>query len=495
MIPIGHDRQVTRTLPLVTIILIALNCAVFIVQAIVTPGQDRALDASLDQLIEYTARYPQVLPTEEARERLDRVPESYLRNLRAAITADLSKEPPDAVPLDAEGRITSETQRLVQLEMIRRSNSFIAAYDHNFNLQFGFIPASHSSSPLNYISNIFLHGSWEHLAGNMLCLFVVGMALEDTWGAVVYLIFYLAGGIFATFTHFYSAPSNRIVCLGASGAIASLMGAFLVRHFRTRIKLFLFVAVIRVPAYLYFPFMVALDIRNSFARHTEDAGGVALWAHIGGFTFGAILSALIYYSGVERLFIPANSQSLVSFGTGSALEEARRHLIEGDIAEATRKLRQRVDVVPADLNAWQELAHCYQLTDSLEQHRSALMRVMQLTSSQRDKEATLRAYSDYLDSYPGGEKPNPIPAQAWAMICHYLVEKEMYYEAAGEYEKLAREFPQHPSASDFLIEAAVCRERLADEAYARLLLRRARENKDFNPAKLLRLSPHLADLD
>ncbi len=113
-----------------------------------------------------------------------------------------------------------------------------------------------------FITHMFIHGSIWHLLGNMLFLWVVGCLLEDTWGRKTFLAFYLAGGVFAGLAHCLSEPGSSVPLIGASGAIAAIMGAFTVRHFMTKIKFFYFFLLLfrpiwgtfYLPAFVFLPF-------------------------------------------------------------------------------------------------------------------------------------------------------------------------------------------------------------------------------------------------
>lgn len=149
---------------------------------------------------------------------------------------------------------------------------------------------------LTLITSIFMHGSYSHIIFNMLFFWIFGNNIEDYFGHFLYLIFYLAAGIVASFTHILTNLSSQIPTIGASGAIAGVMGAYFVTFKRARIRslvfLFTFVTIIEVPAFVY---LLVWFITQLFSGITSfgAASGVAFWAHIGGFVFGAIF-ALIY---------------------------------------------------------------------------------------------------------------------------------------------------------------------------------------------------------
>jgi membrane associated rhomboid family serine protease len=153
-----------------------------------------------------------------------------------------------------------------------------------------------------FVSSMFLHAGFAHFAGNMLFLWIFGDNVEDRFGHVGYALFYLAGGMAAAGAHVLASPDSTVPTLGASGAIAAVMGAYMLLYPGARIEslviVFLFVRVISVPAFfwlgLWFVFQLlsgAVDPRSS------GEGGVAFWAHIGGFVFGAGVVLLLGMRG------------------------------------------------------------------------------------------------------------------------------------------------------------------------------------------------------
>lgn len=149
-------------------------------------------------------------------------------------------------------------------------------------------------------SSQFLHGGWLHLGGNMLFLWIFGNNVEDCLGHVKYLIFYLACGVLASLSHWFFSMGSEIPSLGASGAIAGVMGAYILRYPQARIvtliPLGIFTTLIRIPAVFFLGFWFVQQALYSIASLSTNAsgqGGVAYWAHAGGFAFGAILGPLM----------------------------------------------------------------------------------------------------------------------------------------------------------------------------------------------------------
>jgi membrane associated rhomboid family serine protease len=140
---------------------------------------------------------------------------------------------------------------------------------------------------------MFLHGGWMHLLGNMLFLWIFGDNLEDEMGHLPYLAFYLLSGIAAGALQVASDPNSPVPMVGASGAIAGVMGAYLLLFPKARVDVFfffiIFFRVFPVPAWIMLGIWFALQVGSGVMVRAED-GGVAHWAHAGGFVAGLVLA-------------------------------------------------------------------------------------------------------------------------------------------------------------------------------------------------------------
>ncbi len=147
------------------------------------------------------------------------------------------------------------------------------------------------------VTSQFLHGGWLHIAGNMLFLWVFGDNVEDTLGHVSYLTFYLLGGVAAALAQVFIDPESQIPLVGASGAIAAVLGAYIVLFPRGKIRTAVLIGFIPIifllPAWVNIGLWIVLQFVNGFAslgvRTEETGGGVAYFAHIGGFLAGIVL--------------------------------------------------------------------------------------------------------------------------------------------------------------------------------------------------------------
>jgi membrane associated rhomboid family serine protease len=157
-------------------------------------------------------------------------------------------------------------------------------------------------------TSMFLHGSWMHLIGNMWFLWLFGNNVEDSMGHIRFVIFYLVVGFTAGLAHLFSAAGSPIPTVGASGAISGIMGAYLVLYPRVKIQtLFVFVFFIRIiaiPAWFILLEWFVVQLLSEFSAPVSSlSGGVAFWAHIGGFVAGIALIKLF----VDRQLMEARA--------------------------------------------------------------------------------------------------------------------------------------------------------------------------------------------
>jgi membrane associated rhomboid family serine protease len=148
---------------------------------------------------------------------------------------------------------------------------------------------------------MFMHGSWSHIIGNMVFRWAFGPEVEDLMSPRRYLAFYLAGGLAASMAQLVASPGATIPMLGASGAIAAVMGTFLVSYPRDRIRsllvVFVFVRVTYVPAAVLIVVWFVIQFLSLGAIAEQPVGGVACAAHVGGFIFGAVAARIFERQG------------------------------------------------------------------------------------------------------------------------------------------------------------------------------------------------------
>jgi membrane associated rhomboid family serine protease len=187
---------------------------------------------------------------------------------------------------------------LVFLLELARGEAFVMAWS--------VVPAQIVSGHrwITVLTAMFMHASWSHIIGNMIFLWAFGPEIEDSMGRGRYLIFYLLGGIVAMLAQVAASPHSTVPNLGASGAIAAVMGAFIVTYPRDRIKsvlfIFIFFRMTFIPAALLIGFWFLTQLFSAGSVAQVQTGGVAYLAHVGGFIFGAI-SARFFENRRQRI--------------------------------------------------------------------------------------------------------------------------------------------------------------------------------------------------
>ncbi len=177
-----------------------------------------------------------------------------------------------------------------------------------FERQFGEVPAHLAAflagSPryslegvvLPFFTSMFLHGSWMHVLGNMWFLYIFGDNVEDYLGHFKYLVFYLMSGLFAMATQVAIYPHSNVPTVGASGAIAGVLGAYFLLYPRARVLTWFFVFIVYIPAWFvlgeWFVLQFLAGANALSTARAGDVGGVAVWAHVGGFVAGMVMIKL-----------------------------------------------------------------------------------------------------------------------------------------------------------------------------------------------------------
>lgn len=171
-----------------------------------------------------------------------------------------------------------------------------------FTTQWAFVPGRFTQNPAGDAQTLlyamFMHGSWMHLGGNMLYLWIFGNNIEDRFGHVPFLLFYLVCGVLASFAQYFVMPTSMVPNVGASGAIAGVLGAYLLLFPQKKVQVAIGYAVVWMPALIVIGFWIVLQLFSgvgsiAYTDETSDQGGVAYMAHVGGFFAGLALAFLM----------------------------------------------------------------------------------------------------------------------------------------------------------------------------------------------------------
>jgi len=167
-----------------------------------------------------------------------------------------------------------------------------------FFMEYGAVPAKvmAGDGTLSLLTSMFLHGGWMHLIGNMLFLWVFADNIEATIGSVAFLMYYLLGGLAGSMAHILTDTASMTPGIGASGAIAAVLGTYLILYPKSRIKMIIIFmgSSFYIPALFFLVFWIGQQLLSGVGSLTGgEAGGVAWWAHIGGFAFGVVAGLII----------------------------------------------------------------------------------------------------------------------------------------------------------------------------------------------------------
>jgi membrane associated rhomboid family serine protease len=197
------------------------------------------------------------------------------------------------------GRVPYVTYALIALNVGIFLATMTALNDIRFLANYALVPGylSEGYGYAGLLTSMFLHGGWAHIAGNMLFLWIFGDNLEDEMGHFGFTVFYFAAGIGAGLVHVASAPFSVVPTVGASGAIAGVMGGYLLLFPKARVDILIFLIVIirilPVPAWIMLVLWFGMQILGGVGTN-PDEGGVAYWAHAGGFVIGLLLTLPVF---------------------------------------------------------------------------------------------------------------------------------------------------------------------------------------------------------
>lgn len=431
ILPVAQENNVVRRTPWVSFAVIALN---FLVLLVVTFGVDdettwREISSRGNQAVHYVVEHPYLEAPASLTRHLDDEDVAALEETRRTATLP----PSDQLALEQE----ELRSLMVQFEEAWGRLSFV---------RWGYIPARGGASSM--LTSIFMHAGWMHLLGNMLFLFLSGPFIEDRYGRPLFVLFYLAAGALATLSHAFQDVANTRPLVGASGAIAGLMGAFLIRLGTSRIRFLVWPLPIPLwtwrysvllPAFVVLPLWLAEQVW--YARSAEGQG-VAWWAHIGGFVFGAAVAFALRVAKVEERWIDAGIERQISIVQHPGLEKAVDLRTSGDVARARREIQRVLAADPQNVDAWTEV---YEIAlaagDAAEAGRTA-QRLLDMHLRRGERELAWQLIADACERVEGPSLP-----------ARFLISAGAFFEkegdgrnACGLYQRITSGKPEDPSA-------------------------------------------------
>jgi membrane associated rhomboid family serine protease len=443
LIPLRHDNMEGRRWPVVTFALIALNILVFL-------GTHWKIEAQNPERVEVrlhvimlAAMHPELKMPDDVEHFVSEVQSKTTDALWKQI-ASPNRKPEDA--WDAQIRLVQDPEEL-QAEMDLLSKRFVEEESTSILGNYAFVPAH--PRPISYLTSMFLHIGWIHLLGNMWFLWLAGFILEDRWGRVIYPIFYLLAGVAASLFHVMFYPHSLAPTLGASGAVAALMGGFLVRFPKLKIQMMWFMLIFRIrfKAYAYWLLPLWLFTEVFYGSLFGQASGVAHWAHVGGFIFGALGALVIARTGLEHR---ANAviEDKIGWTADPAVVQGTEFLEKGKFDEGIDVLKKHVAVKPDAADAYALLRQLYWRKNDITAHLDATIKLCQLHLKAQDTEAAWQDFQEYSNA--GGDR---MPAATWLELCRIVEGQQHYEQAVTEYEHLAKAFPNERQSLLALLSA------------------------------------------
>jgi len=299
LLPIGHEQSTVRRLPVVTFGIMAACIVLFILSGhgSLVSDDDIKLEEKAAEVFEYYWEHPYLEIDDEF--------EVLVYGKADAVEDEFGEFADEIAGMFPQNEEVPSGIAREQAELDRLTDAVLASRDEHSFFRWGLIPADFSVVGL--VSHMFMHGGWLHLIGNLLILYLAGPFIEDVWGRPLYALFYFLSGCAAAGAYIAFNTGSEVPMIGASGAIAGVMGAFLVHYHQTRIKFFYMVGffwrgTFDAPAWLMLPLWLGEQVAMAVLIGAEGSS-VAHWAHIGGFAFGLGGALWMRKSGVIERYV------------------------------------------------------------------------------------------------------------------------------------------------------------------------------------------------
>lgn len=444
LIPIGHDNMQARRLPFITIGLIIINFVAFLFSISTLNRESPELSDTRLHIRVLAATHPELTLTAAAQKLVD---DTKLQD-PSSWEAAKSEFRPIADAWDARMRLM-ESPELLQAEMDKLSARYEELRSSSVMERYAFVP-SHPTW-YSYITANFLHGGWLHIIGNMWFLWLAGIVLEDVWGRGLYLAVYMIAGAFALQVHGWCNAGSNVPTLGASGAVAALMGAFLIRFPKVQINMMWFWGFFRatrfsMEAYWLLPLWFLMEIL--FGVISGSGGGVAHMAHVGGFAFGMLAALGIQRSGLEHIINKA-IEAEIDPDHDAELDQIQELIGQNRLDDALAELERYCVGNPDSERALLLQQEIHWRTQDIAAYAKDMQRLCALHLSVHDTAAALKDYEELVQGGGG-----LLPVETWLKLCHALEEQQEYERALGEYQELAEAHPKDRQGLTALMSAA-----------------------------------------
>jgi membrane associated rhomboid family serine protease len=430
LIPIKHENMSARRWPVITFTLIAINVGVFVATYLPLQNEQKQIGQLKLHLILLAAAHPELKVPADSEDVVSALKAHYSKAWTELSTT--RRAPVDE--WDARMLRTQDPDQL-QSEMNGLSSNLRQARAHSILEKYAFVPAHPTG--ISYLTANFLHGGILHLVGNMWFLWLAGFVLEDFWGRPLYAAFYGVSGAAAIIFHGWFNPGSIVPMLGASGGIAALMGAFLVRFPTMRIEMFCWIFLrprrFKAPAYWLLPAWLVIEV--FYGSVFGQQSGVAHWAHVGGFVFGALAALGLRYSGLEQI-AHEKVEAELTLESDPEIQQASDLIDKGELAPAEAILKKYLSEKPHSVDGYTLLGHVYRQKNYPAGRAEVLARMCAIHLRARENELAWKTYEEFLSV--GGQT---LPVEMWIDICRAAESLQRFDRAVSEYEKLAARYP------------------------------------------------------
>jgi membrane associated rhomboid family serine protease len=330
LIPIARDEAEIRRHAWISYVILALNILVFVVIGVVERDANRLLEQRWQETIDYQLRYPWL-----------RTPKALAEIIGPEGMAQLDQRR-EEFRRWKPAKVSEQQKRLDELVA-----DLVRLRDEHPRLRLAYVPAE--GGAVTMMTSMFVHADFFHLLFNLLFFFLSGPFIEDVFGRPLFAFLYFAGGVVATLTFAAQDPTSSARLVGASGAIAAVMGAYLVRFARSKVE-FLFIPILFRPDIFFrfwLPAFIVLPlwfVQQILEMRSEEGSGVAFSAHVGGFVFGLFVALVIRLLKFEEKFV----NPVVTAQTTWTMDERLVQAIEARKAGNPQGAKQSLDALLRD---------------------------------------------------------------------------------------------------------------------------------------------------
>lgn len=422
LFPIAHENQKVQRLPWITILLIAVNVVAYLL-ILSSSAKDRETQVVSADFYSYYSQHPYLKLPPETEKHFSSPDLDTLRGIGEGMR--------DSVP--------ESTREKEQAELERLGEKLQGTEEQDASTRLGYAPAS-SHFP-NLITYMFVHASIFQLLGNLFFLYLIGFNIEDLWGRPIFSGFYFLSGAAAALVYSLVSSGSQIPLLGADGAVAALMGAFLVRLAKTRIHFFYFVGfrmrgTFSAPAFMVFPLWLVKQLWFVFL--TDAGQRVPFWANISGFAFGALFALAMKQLRIEEKYISPAIEKKVTLQQNPDFLKAMDFSEQGRFASALPLLQKVVQAEPNHMEAYMEMRRIAEVAQDMNSYARYTGAILEILVRAKDRDFLLELYSQY-ESHPDRR---PLPARTLSVVSGMLEQETDPGPAVRCLEELVNAYPE-----------------------------------------------------